>query len=76
MTTNTELELKCLKIEAMVRAMVMNGVTDNKKLVDAVSLYYPPLSAWEQEMFSEAIIYAKHGVLNQGWQGKWRRFKY
>ena len=64
MTTNTELELKCLKIEAMVRAMVMNGVTDNKKLVDAVSLYYPPLSSWEQEMFSEAIIYAKHGVLN------------
>ena len=76
MTTNTELELKCLKIEAMVRAMVMNGVTDNKKLVDAVSLYYPPLSTWEQEMFSEAIIYAKHGVLNQGRQGKWRRFKY
>ena len=64
MTTNTELELKCLKIEAMVRAMVMNGVTDNKKLVDAVSLYYPPLSTWEQEMFGEAIIYAKHGVLN------------
>ena len=64
MTTNTELELKCLKIEAMVRAMVMNGVTDNKKLVDAVSLYYPPLSTWEQEMFSEVIIYAKHGVLN------------
>lgn len=76
MTTNAELELKCLKIEAMVRAMVMNGTTDNRKLVDAVSLYYPPLSAWEQEMFSEAIIYAKCGVLNQGRQGKWRRFKY
>jgi hypothetical protein len=64
MTTNSELELKCLKIEAMVRAMVMNGVTDNRKLVDAVSNYYPPLSEWEQEIFSEAIIYAKHGVLN------------
>ncbi len=76
MTTNTELELKCLKIEAMVRAMVMNGVTDNRKLVDAVSNYYPPLSAWEQEMFSEAIIYAKYGVLNQGRQGRQCRFKY
>jgi hypothetical protein len=64
MTTNSELELKCLKIEAMVKAMVMNGVTDNRKLVDAVNNYYPPLSEWEQEMFSEVIIYAKHAVLN------------
>ncbi len=64
MTTNSELELKCLKIEEMVRIMVLNGVTDNRKLVDYVSLNYPPSSVWEQEMFSEAIIYAKHGVLN------------
>jgi hypothetical protein len=64
MTTNSELELKCLKIEAMVRAMVMNGVTDNRKLVDAINNYCPPLSEWEQEMFSEAIVYAKQGVLN------------
>jgi hypothetical protein len=64
MTTNSELELKCLQIEAMVRVMVMKGITDNRKLVDAVSINYPPLSAWEQEMFSEAIIYAKYGVLN------------
>ena len=76
MTTNTELELKCLQIEAMVRVMVMIGITDNRKLVDAVSLHYPPTSTWEQEMFSEAIIYAKHGVLNQGRQGNQRRFKY
>lgn len=64
MTTNTELELKCLQIEVIVRAMVMHGITDNRKLVDAVSIKYPPTSTWEQEMFSEAIIYAKHGVLN------------
>jgi hypothetical protein len=64
MTTNSELELKCLQIEAMVRVMVMKGITDNRKLVDAVSINYPPSSVWEQEMFSEAIIYAKHGVLN------------
>jgi len=64
MTTNTELELKCLQIEEMVRSMVMKGITDNRKLVDAVSLHYRPSSIWEQEMFSEAIIYAKHGVLN------------
>jgi len=64
MTTNTELELKCLQIEAMVRVMVMKGITDNRKLVDAVSINYQPSSVWEQEMFSEAIIYAKYGVLN------------
>ena len=64
MTTNTELEIKCFQIEAMIRIMVLNGITDNRKLVDAVALNFPPTSVWEQEMFSEAIIYAKHGVLN------------
>ena len=56
--------MKCLQIEAMVRMMVMKGISDNRKLVEAVDEKYHPTSEWEQEMFSEAIIYAKQGVLN------------
>jgi len=33
-------------------------------LVDAVDRMYHPTNEWEQEMFSEAIIYAKQGILN------------
>ena len=32
--------------------------------VEAVDNMYHPATEWEQEMFSEAIIYAKHAVLN------------
>lgn len=64
MTTNTEMTLKCLQIEEMVRNMVIRGIDANRKLVEAVDKEYHPTTAWEQEMFSEAIIYAKHAVLN------------
>ena len=63
-TSNADMYMKCLQIEAMVRMMVMKGISDNRKLVEAVDKKYPPTSEWEQEMFSEAIIYAKQGVLN------------
>jgi len=64
MTSNVEMYMKCLQIEEMVRIMVMKGINDNRKLVEAVDEKYPPTSEWEQEIFSEAIIYAKQGVLN------------
>jgi hypothetical protein len=64
MATNSEMYMKCLQIEAMVKIMVMKGITDNRKLVEAVDNMYHPTTEWEQEMFSEAIIYAKHAVLN------------
>jgi hypothetical protein len=64
MATNSEMYIKCLQIEAMVKIMVMKGITDNRKLVEAVDNMYHPTTEWEQEMFSEAIIYAKHAVLN------------
>ena len=64
MTSNAEMYQKCIEIEAMVRVMVMKGINDNRKLVEAVDEKYHPTTEWEQEMFSEAIIYAKQGVLN------------
>jgi len=64
MTTNAEMYLKCMQIEALVASLVLSGITDNHKLVDAVDRMYHPTNEWEQEIFSEAIIYAKQGILN------------
>ena len=63
-TSNPVLTMNCLNIEAMIRVMVMTGITDNAKLVEAVDNIYQPSTREEQELYSEAIIYAKQGVLN------------
>ena len=65
MTTNAEMYLKCMQIEALVTSLVLSGIIDNRKLVNAVDSMFPARTEWEQEMYSEAIIYAKQGVLNQ-----------
>jgi hypothetical protein len=64
MTTNAEMYLKCMQIEALVSSLVMSGITDNHKLVAAVDREFHPTNEWEMEVFSEAIIYAKQAVLN------------
>ena len=64
MTTNTDLFMKCLQVEALVRIMVMKGINDNEALVKAVDISFHPETDEEQELYSEAIIYAKQGVLN------------
>ncbi len=64
MTTNAEMYMKCMQIESMVRTMVIKGINDNSKLVEAVDNLYHPTNEWEMEIFSEAIIYAKQSVLN------------
>ena len=64
MATNLEMYQKCMEIEAMVTSMVMCGIVDNRKLVEAVDAKYHPANEWEMEMYSEAIIYAKQAVLN------------
>ena len=64
MTTNAEMYLKCMQIEALVASLVLSGVTDNKKLVTAVDNMFHPTTEWEQEMYSEAIVYAKQAILN------------
>ena len=64
MTANPELFMRCLQVEALVRIMVMKGINDNEALVAAVDISFHPETDEEQELYSEAIIYAKQGVLN------------
>ena len=64
MITNEQMYVRCLTIEAMVKTMVMQGITDNEKLVEAVDDLYHPENDFEMEQYSEAIIYAKYSVLN------------
>jgi len=64
MVTNAEMYMKCMQIEAMVKSMVVKGISDNQKLVEAVDELYHPTNEWEMEVFSEAIIYAKQSILN------------
>ncbi len=63
-TNNPTLVTNCLQIEAVVRIMVMKGIDDNESLVEVVDSVYHPKTELEQEMYSEAIIHAKQGVLN------------
>ena len=62
--TNDTMYFNCMAIEELVRSMVMRGIDDNFKLVMAINKEFEPQTAWEQELYSEAIIYAKQGVLN------------
>jgi len=64
MTANPELFMRCLQVEALVRIMVMKGINDNEALVAAVDISFHPETEEEQELYSEAIINAKQGVLN------------
>jgi sulfur carrier protein ThiS len=63
-TDNQELHFNCLQIEAMVKTLVMQGITDNEQLVAAVDFQFTPKNEWEMEHYSEAIIYAKYSILN------------
>jgi hypothetical protein len=53
-----------MQVESLVTFLVMCGVTDNKALVSEVQKKFNVENTFEQEMISEAIIYAKQGVLN------------
>ena len=66
MTTKSKEQMyfNCLMIEAMVKTMVIQGITDNKKLTAAVDEAMMPQNNEEMEAYSEAIIYAKCSVLN------------
>ena len=64
MTTNSEIYMNCLMVEALVKVLVLKGITDNYELVKMVSESFHPETEWEQEMYSEAILYAKQSVLN------------
>lgn len=59
----TDLHVKCLEVENWTRAMVMRGAT-RQEIVDKIDELYEPLTDEEMEAYSEAIIYARLGVLN------------
>jgi hypothetical protein len=59
-----QMYFNCLMIESLVKTMVLNGTTDNDKLIVAVDEMFPPQNEEEMEAYSEAIIYAKYGMLN------------
>jgi hypothetical protein len=62
--SSAEIQLNCLMIEKLVQSLVVKGITDNEKLVEAVDIQFHPNNEWEMEMYSEAIIYSKLSVLN------------
>ena len=64
MTTKEQMYMNCLLIEAFVKSAVIKGTTDNKELTLMVDEYFHPETNEEMEAYSEAIVYAKYGVLN------------
>lgn len=56
--------LRCLAIEALVKGMVLKGITDTESLVEAVDGMFLPDTMEEMERYSEAIVYAKFSLLN------------
>jgi hypothetical protein len=60
----SELVTKCFQVESLVRHLVMRGVNDKEEIVYRVDEYFEPETMDEMEAYSEAIIYARWGVLN------------
>jgi hypothetical protein len=59
-----QMYIRCLIIESVVREMILNGTIDNEVLVKTIDKMYSPENNEEMEKYSEAIVYAKYGVLN------------
>ena len=71
-----ELITKCFEVENWTRSLTMRGM-DREEIVYKIDEMYEPETLDEMEAYSEAILYARLGVLNQfGWQSLDRRFKY
>jgi hypothetical protein len=58
-----ELQLKCLEIENWTRSFTMRGM-DREEIVYRIDEIYQPETLDEMEAYSEAILYARYGVLN------------
>jgi hypothetical protein len=59
----TDLQIKCLEVENWTRSLVMRGL-EREEIVARIDEMYEPESEEEMEAYSEAIIYARLGVLN------------
>jgi hypothetical protein len=58
-----ELQIKCWEVENWTRALVMRG-EDREEIVARIEEMYEPETEEEMEAYSEAIVYARLGVLN------------
>ncbi len=58
-----ELQVKCLEVENWTRSLTMRGM-DREEVVYRIDEMYEPESLDEMEAYSEAILYARLGVLN------------
>ena len=65
----TELQVKCLEVENWTRSLTMRGI-DREEIVYKIDEMYEPESLDEMEAYSEAILYARLGVLNQRGLGR------
>jgi hypothetical protein len=59
----TELLTKCLEVENWTRSLTMRGL-DREEIVARIDEMYEPETLDEMEAYSEAILYARLGVLN------------
>ena len=58
-----ELQIKCWEVENWTRSLVMRG-EDREEIVARIEEMYEPETEEEMEAYSEAIVYARLGVLN------------
>jgi hypothetical protein len=58
-----ELQVRCLEVENWTRSLVMRGL-EREEIVARIDEMYEPETLDEMEAYSEAIAYARLGVLN------------
>ena len=59
----SELINKCFEVENWTRSLTMRGM-DREEIVYRIDEMYEPETLEEMEAYSEAILYARYGVLN------------
>ena len=59
----SKLQMKCFEIENWTRSLTMRGM-DREEIVYRIDEMYEPETLDEMEAYSEAILYARLGVLN------------
>jgi hypothetical protein len=59
----SELINKCFEVENWTRSLTMRGM-DREEIVYRIDEMYEPETLDEMEAYSEAILYARYGVLN------------
>ena len=59
----SELLTKCLEVENWTRSLTMRGL-EREEIVARIDEMYEPETEEEMKAYSEAIIYARLGVLN------------